>query len=248
MTGRITRMIVVGITLLRAEILQKPIGFLFTKIPSIENAGAMQQWDIYIVAESEQSPPLLTISISSNAMSINTRPAQESERKKENINRSPILQKAATALTHSLARMSLRARRSAVGAVLPRRTRWPAIRAVLPRRARPPLRTWRPAPALLSGTTGRAPVVVARPPVSRNTAPHAFAPRARAEGVHHHAGLADGATCSASADGSIAGQPRAAGRRDGVLEGRGEVPFWLDVSLRGCGSVRGRRRVWRVGM
>jgi hypothetical protein len=26
------------------------------------------------------------------------------------------------------------------------------------------------------------------------------------------------------------------------------VPFWLDVSLRGCGSVRGRRRVWRVGM
>ena len=68
-------MIVVGITLLRAEILQKPIGFLFTKIPSIENAGAMQQWDIYIVAESEQSPPLLTISISSNAMSIKTRPA-----------------------------------------------------------------------------------------------------------------------------------------------------------------------------
>jgi hypothetical protein len=181
-------------------------------------------------------------------MSINTRPAQESGKKKENINRSLTLQKAANALTHSLARVSLRARRSAVGAVLPRRTRWPTIRAVLPRCARPPLRTRRPAPALLSGTTGRAPVVVARPPVSRNTAPHAFAPRARAEGVHHHAGLADGATCSASADGSIAGQPRAAGRRDGVLEGCGEVPFWLDVSLRGCGSVRGRRRVWRVGM
>jgi hypothetical protein len=76
MTGKITRMIVVGINLLRVEILLEPIGFLFTKRPSIENALAMQQWDIYIVAESEQSPPLLTISISSNAMSIKTRPAQ----------------------------------------------------------------------------------------------------------------------------------------------------------------------------
>jgi hypothetical protein len=43
MTGRITRTIVVVIILLRAEILLKPIGFLFTKRPSIENAGAMQQ-------------------------------------------------------------------------------------------------------------------------------------------------------------------------------------------------------------
>jgi hypothetical protein len=31
---------------------------------TIENAGAMQQWDIYIVAESEQNPPLPTLSIS----------------------------------------------------------------------------------------------------------------------------------------------------------------------------------------
>jgi hypothetical protein len=49
--------IVVEITLLRVEILPKPIGFLFTNTTPISNAGAMQQCDMYIVAESEQSPP-----------------------------------------------------------------------------------------------------------------------------------------------------------------------------------------------
>jgi hypothetical protein len=116
--------------------------------------------------------------------------------------------------------------------------------------AGPPLRTGRPAPALLPGTaTRRAPVVVARPPVSRNTPPHALTPSTRAEGIHHHAGLAYGAARSASADSSIAaGQMRAAWWRDGILEGCGEMPIGLNPLVRGRGSVRGGGHIWGVGV
>jgi hypothetical protein len=42
--------VVVEITLLRVEILPKTNRFLIYKNNPISNAGAMQQWDMYIVA------------------------------------------------------------------------------------------------------------------------------------------------------------------------------------------------------
>jgi hypothetical protein len=132
------------------------------------------------------------------------------------------------------------------------RARWSAAGAVLPGSARSSLRTRWPTPAALSGVTRPSAaggvIIVARPPVSRDAAPHALAPRACAEGVHHHAGLTDGTACSASPDCGVAGQSRAAWWRVGMLERCGEVPIWLDTSLRRRGSVRGRRHLWGAGI
>jgi hypothetical protein len=192
--------VVVEIALLRVEILPKTNRFLIYKNnPHFERRRYATVGHVHRRIERAKPSPFNPIRFKRHEDSKLV--LRKKAKKGKNINRTPILRKPSIAL----ARMALRARRPTVGAVLPRRTRWPAIRAVLSRSTRPPLRTRRPAPALLPGTITRCAPVVARPPVSRNTAPHTLAPRARAESVHHHAGLADGAACSASAEGGVAG-------------------------------------------
>jgi hypothetical protein len=67
--------------------------------------------------------------------------------------------------------------------------------------------------------------------VGGDTATHALSPCTCAESVHHHVGLTDSAACSAAAEANVTGQPRGTRRCDGVLQGCGKVPVWLDATL-----------------
>ena len=108
--------------------------------------------------------------------------------------------------------------------------RRPTTAAVLPRSAWSSLRARLPASAVFSGIAWTS-VVVAGASVGCNTTAHALSPCTGSECVHHQVRLTDSAACSATAESTVAGQPRTSRRCDGILQGRGKVPVWLDATL-----------------
>jgi hypothetical protein len=125
------------------------------------------------------------------------------------------------------------------------RTRRSTTTTILPRSTRPSLRTRWTTATMLARPSPTA-VIVASASIRRNTAPHALSPRTRAESIHHHVRLADGAAGSAAAEADVAScQPWTARRCESVFESGGEVPVWLDACL-GSGRAVGRRELRRA--